>query len=63
MTQIIEKVMEKKAQESEQIESDEILGDLNPKYFEEAYSLEEAKNRAEASQLSAGSNNNFFGGF
>ena len=42
MTQIIEKVMEKKGLKSEQIEADEQLGDLNPRYFEEAMTPENA---------------------
>jgi len=63
MTQTYKKLLEKKSQEMKETENDEILGDLNPRYFEEAYSLEEAKNKAKASSLSAGSNNSFFGGF
>ncbi|MHA1931168.1 MAG: hypothetical protein ACW96X_01435 [Promethearchaeota archaeon] len=53
MTQAYGKVMEMKSIEVEEIEvqksmeneTDELLGDLNPKYFEEAISLNEAKDR------------------
>jgi hypothetical protein len=48
MVQIYEKAMEKKSSE---IEQNEILGDLNPRYFEEAINLKEAKNRAYASAI------------
>lgn len=37
MTQIIEKVIEEKG-----FEIDEIIGDMNPRYFEEAMTFEEA---------------------
>ncbi|MFX0082572.1 MAG: hypothetical protein ACFE94_12560 [Candidatus Hodarchaeota archaeon] len=57
MIQIYEKAMEKK---SSKIEQNEILGDLNPRYFEEAYSLQEAKDRALANRVAC---NGFFGGF
>jgi len=50
MTQIIEKVMEKESPKSEQIESNEILGDLNPRYFEEAMTPENALEKIKASQ-------------
>ena len=71
MTQTYEQTSELKSQESKEpelqtpieCETDELLGDLNPRYFEEAYSLEDAKNRVKASGLGAGSNNAFFGGF
>ena len=32
-------------------EVDELLGDLNPRYFEETYSLEEAQNKVFSSDL------------
>ncbi|MFW9879646.1 MAG: hypothetical protein ACFFG0_41755 [Candidatus Thorarchaeota archaeon] len=63
MAQIIEKVIESKSQKIEQSESYEVLGDLNPRYFEEGYSLEEAKDKARASRINISSNNSFFGGF
>ena len=61
MTQIYEKVIVKKSKKIE--EADEILGDLNPKYFEEAIKLGEAKERIEASDIYAGSKFNFFSAF
>ncbi|MHA2390521.1 MAG: hypothetical protein ACXAEX_01000 [Promethearchaeota archaeon] len=42
---------------------DQLLGDLNPRYFEETYSPKEAKARIYASQVNASDNNVFFGGF
>jgi hypothetical protein len=54
MTQIIEEVL---VEEVEQIEEPESLGDLNPKYFEEAMSMDEAKDRIHAAK--AYSNNLF----
>jgi len=56
MTQIIEKVMEKKGLKSEQIEADEQLGDLNPKYFEEGMRPENALEKVKASQVGFGGN-------
>jgi len=50
MTQIIEKIIEKESPKSEQIESNEILGDLNPRYFEEAMTPENALEKIKASQ-------------
>jgi hypothetical protein len=61
MAQIIEKVIVKKSPKAEEIE--ENLGDLNPKYFEEVYSLEEAKDKTRASWNNLSSNSSFFGGF
>lgn len=71
MTQIIEKVIEIESPEAEEIELkiheeskvDELIGDLNPRYFEEAYSLKEAKIKANAASVIQSSNNSFFGGF
>jgi len=53
MTQAYEEVMEMKSLEVEEIEHpevqenevDELLGDLNPRYYEEAISMNEAKDR------------------
>ena len=56
MTQIIEKVMEKKGLKSEQIEADEQLGDLNPRYFEEAMTPENAIEKVKALNGSFGGN-------
>ncbi|MHA2037960.1 MAG: hypothetical protein ACW98X_16105 [Promethearchaeota archaeon] len=71
MTQTYKKTIEIKIQEIEEpeiqipieIEPDELLGDLNPRYFEEGYSLKEGKIRAEASGITPSFNNSFFGGF
>jgi mannose/fructose-specific phosphotransferase system component IIA len=65
MTQIYEKVMVKKVEKIEETESQdvELLGDLNPKYFEEVIRLEEAKERIRASDIFAGSKFNFFSAF
>ncbi len=55
MTQAYEKITEMYSLEVEEIEMpkaqeesevDELLGDLNPRYFEENYTLDEAKQRA-----------------
>ena len=58
MTQAYEEVMEMKSFEVEVIEHpevqenkvDELLGDLNPRYFEEAIPMNEAKDRIYAAQ-------------
>ena len=71
MTQTYEKTSEIKSQEikkpeiqtPKESETDELLGDLNPRYFEEAYSPEKAITRAKAASLTPSSNNGFFGGF
>ena len=65
MTQIYEKVLVKKVEKIEETEcqDDELLGDLNPKYFEEAIHLEEAKERIYSSDIYAGSNFNYFSTF
>ena len=71
MTQAYEEVMEieipeveqiehRPAQESVESEVDELLGDLNPRYFEETYSLEEAKNKVFSSDLIVSANFNMF---
>ena len=65
MTQAYEEVMEMKTPEVEEIESpkvqenevDELIGDLNPRYFEEAMSMNEAKDRIHSAK--AYSNNIF----
>ncbi|MFX1457411.1 MAG: hypothetical protein ACFFDB_18750 [Promethearchaeota archaeon] len=53
------KVVEK----TEKIEVPEKLGELNPKYFEEAVKLEEAKERIIASDIYVGSKFNLFNAF
>ncbi|MFW9894471.1 MAG: hypothetical protein ACFFD7_01545 [Candidatus Thorarchaeota archaeon] len=47
----------------EKIEVPEKLGELNPKYFEEAVKLEEAKERIIASDIYVGSKFNLFNAF
>ena len=61
MTQIYEEVIVKQSKKIE--ETDETLGDLNPKYFEEAINLKEAKERIRASDIYAGSKFNLFSTF
>jgi hypothetical protein len=71
MTQTYRKISKIKTQETKEpeiqtpIESEleDLLGDLNPRYFEEGFSLKEAQIRAEASRINSGFNNGFFGGF
>ena len=65
MTQAYEETMEMKTLEVEEIESpevqenevDELIGDLNPRFFEEAISMNEAKDRIHSTK--AYSNNIF----
>jgi len=54
MTQITEKVMEKKGLEHEEIEGNEPLGDLNPRYFEEGMTPQNALEKAKASHVGFG---------
>ena len=49
MTQLMEKVLEKKGLEREETESNEPIGDLNPRYFEEGMTPENALEKAKAS--------------
>jgi hypothetical protein len=51
MTQITEKVMEKKGLEHEEIEGNEPLGELNPRYFEEGMTPENGLEKVRASQV------------
>ncbi len=59
---IVTKVIPKKIEKIEETKSqvDELLGDLNPNYFKEVITLEEAKNRAMVSYIHAGGKFNFF---
>ena len=65
MTQAYEETMEMNTPEVEEIESpkvqenkvDELLGDLNPRYYEEAMSMNEAKDQIHSAK--AYSNNIF----
>ena len=72
MTQAYEKVMEMKSIEVEEIEQpevqkskenevDELLGDLNPRYFEEAISLNEAKDQIHAAKAYSNYSFNTYG--
>ncbi|MFW9874599.1 MAG: hypothetical protein ACFFG0_15950 [Candidatus Thorarchaeota archaeon] len=63
MAQTYKKLLEEKSQKTKETENNQLLGDLNPRYFEETYSLKEAKDRARAASLINGSNNSFLGGF
>lgn len=60
MTQIIIKVIEKISSKSKQIESDEILGDLNPRYFEEGISPENALEKVHSSAMNFSAKYNAF---
>ncbi len=68
MTQAYEEVMEMKSLEIEEIEQpevqenevDELLGDLNPRYFEEAISLSETQERINSSDFYFNSQFNIF---
>jgi hypothetical protein len=71
MTQAYENVMEVKGSEiieielpevqiSTESEVDELLGDLNPRYFEEIMTLDEARQQAYTSDVSMSSNFNVF---
>ncbi|MFW9784051.1 MAG: hypothetical protein ACFFFB_17335 [Candidatus Heimdallarchaeota archaeon] len=46
-----------------EFEVDDLLGDLNPRYFEEINSLEDAKNKAYSLEVNIPTNNSFFGGY
>ena len=60
MTQIIIKVIEKISSKSKQIERDEILGDLNPRYFEEGISPENALEKVHSSAMNFSAKYNAF---
>ncbi len=69
MTQTYEEeIMEMKVIEVEEIEHpevkesevDELLGDLNPRYYEETISLKEAKERAYSSNINISNQFNIF---
>ncbi len=72
MTQAYEEVMEMKSievekikhpevQESMESEVDELLGGLNPRYFEEAISLNEARDRIHAAKAYSNYSFNTYG--
>jgi hypothetical protein len=60
MTQTYEKVMEKKKPKMEQAEVSELLGDLNPRYFEEIMSLENALQKVHSSAMNLSAKCNVF---
>jgi hypothetical protein len=67
MTQAYEKVMEIEIEiEQPEVEApiesevDELLGDLNPRYFEEAMTLQDAQQKINASDISFSSKFNVF---
>ncbi len=68
MTQAYEEVMEMKSVEIEEIkhpevqenEVDELLGDLNPRYYEESISMNEAKDRVYSSDINYSNQFNIF---
>ena len=71
MTQTFKKVIiitipeaeEQEVQAPMESEADELLGDLNPRYYEESVSFKDAKQRIIASDINAGSKFNFFSAF
>jgi len=71
MTQTYEKVIiltipeveEQEVQATMECEVDELLGDLNPRYYEESVSFKNAKQHIIASDINAGSKFNFFSTF
>ncbi|MHA2259407.1 MAG: hypothetical protein ACXACO_15700 [Promethearchaeota archaeon] len=68
MTQAYKKVVEIEFEEIEypevkisiESEVDELIGDLNPRFFEEVSSLKEAKDRIQTSDITFSSNFNVF---
>ncbi len=72
MTQAYEKVMEMisveieeveypKVQETKESEVDELLGDLNPRYFEEVISMSEAHDRIHSAKAYSNTSFNTYG--
>ena len=59
----IPEVEEQEVQAPIENKADELLGDLNPRYYEESFSFEEAKQNIYASDINAGSKFNFFSAF
>ena len=59
----IPEVEEQEVQAPMESEVDELLGDLNPRYYEESLSFKDAKQRIQASDINAGSKFNFFSAF
>lgn len=59
----IPEVEEQEVQAPVENKVDDLLGDLNPQYYEESHSFEDAKQRIHASDIDAGSKFNFFSVF
>ncbi|KKK40836.1 hypothetical protein LCGC14_0518140 [marine sediment metagenome] len=57
----VEEIEQPEIQESMESEVDELLGDLNPRYFEEAISLKEVKTRIYAAKSYSNYSFNTFG--
>jgi hypothetical protein len=60
MTQAYEKVIKKKRPEIERVEICEQLGDLNPRYFEESMTLENALQKVHSSVINLSAKYNVF---
>ena len=64
MTQTYQKAMEIKSSKIEQAEiQEENLGDLNPRYFEEAMTLENAMEKVHSSAMNISAKYNVFRAF
>jgi len=63
MTQTYEKAMEMKSQKVEQVKMDESLGDLNPRYFEEGMTPENALEKVHSSAMNFSAKYNAFRAF
>ncbi len=59
----IPEVEEQEVQTPMESKADELLGDLNPRYYEESVSFKDAKQHIIASDINAGSKFNFFSAF
>ena len=59
----LENIEDKKHDSTTKDTADDLLGDLNPRYFEEAPSLDDAKQRAYTVHINVGSKFNFFNAF
>ena len=63
MTQTYEKAMEMKSQKVKQVKMDESLGDLNPRYFEESMTPENALEKVHSSAMNFSAKYNAFMAF
>ncbi len=57
----VEEIEHPEVQKSMESEVDELLGDLNPRYFEETMSMEEAKERIHAAKAYSNYSFNTYG--